>query len=122
MPNLQMFLQLDKPEINSKPTALPQIKDIKLPRNQWYFHHQQESLDIASAQPEAGQSRDDAVSGSGVSWQTILIFFVVVDALWGIHRLVGAYSTAKLMLYGTPVFIEATDRGECVTVTPCGLG
>ena len=130
MPNVQEFLQMDAFELNTKSVPLPKIGDIRLPRNQWYFHHANDAHDTAggdqSAESSASATRDTAhVTASGgsgggaaVSWRTIVVFFVVIDALWLVSRLARAYATARLILYGTPVFIDADStagRRFCVT-------
>ena len=135
MPNVQEFLQMDSFELNTKSVPLPKIGDIRLPRNQWYFHHGADHANDAHDTASGGQSesstsqtRDAAhvTSGGGggsgggaaVSWRTIVVFFVVIDALWLVSRLARAYATARLILYGTPVFIDADStagRRFCVT-------
>ena len=110
---------MDAFELNTKSVPLPKIGDIRLPRNQWYFHHANDAHDTAggdqSAESSASATRDTAhVTASGgsgggaaVSWRTIVVFFVVIDALWLVSRLARAYATARLILYGAPVFIDA---------------
>ena len=116
MPNVQKFLQLDSFELNSKPAPLPKIEDIKLPRNQWYFHHG-DTDSTAHAEPEAastmpGESHEENTPNSSrISWQTLVTFFVVIDVLWFVSRIARAFLTAKLMLYGIPLFIDAEKPG-----------
>ena len=115
---------MDAFELNTKSVPLPKIGDIRLPRNQWYFHHGADHANDAHDTASGGQSesstsqtRDAAhvTSGGGggsgggaaVSWRTIVVFFVVIDALWLVSRLARAYATARLILYGAPVFIDA---------------
>ncbi len=47
-----------------------------------------------------------------MSWKTLLAILVVVDLIWFIHRMARSYSTAKMILYGVPFYIDCKKSGE----------
>ncbi len=47
------------------------------------------------------------VSGADIiSWTALLTALVVMDAVWFVHRMARTYSTAKMVLYGCPSYID----------------
>ena len=111
MPDLQQFLNMENPVVNFQPSPLPKIKDITLPRNQWYFHqtdkHQKEASNPGDSKPDTGPRSQVKVAGSDIiNWTTVLAFFIAIDSIWFIHRMAKTYATAKMMLYGCPTFID----------------
>ena len=41
-----------------------------------------------------------------LGWKTLLAMLVFVDVIWFIHRMAKTYSTAKMILYGCPYYID----------------
>ena len=51
--------------------------------------------------------RTRKVKGSDIiSWTTLITVLVVIDSIWFIHRMARTYSTAKMVLYGCPAYID----------------
>ena len=40
------------------------------------------------------------------SWTVVIGVLVVIDAIWFVHRMARTYSTAKMVLYGCPAYID----------------
>ena len=121
MPDLQEFLTMENPVVNFEPSPLPKIKDITLPRNQWYFHQTKKPQNEASGQGDYQQEQAQRVKVGGnsiVNWTTVLAFFIAIDSIWFIHRMAKTYATAKMMLYGCPTFIDCRNSHtrKCMTV------
>ena len=52
-----------------------------------------------------------------VSWTVLISILVLIDAVWFVHRMARTYSTAKMVLYGCPAYIDckkslAAGRGK----------
>ena len=41
-----------------------------------------------------------------MSWTSLLVILVFVDIIWFLHRMARSYSTAKMILYGVPYYID----------------
>ena len=41
-----------------------------------------------------------------MSWTSLLVILVIVDIVWFLHRMARSYSTAKMILYGVPYYID----------------
>ena len=106
MPNLTDFLSLQVPQTNNRQSNIPSINEINLPRNQWYFQFENRPN---PSQPDAGSLRPKKIrldTSKLIGWKTLLIMLVFVDILWFVHRMAKTYSTAKMILYGCPYYID----------------
>ena len=105
-PNLTEFLNLEIPKTNTKQSNIPRIADITLPRNQWYFHYEEQP---AGPPNPAGSAKGQHMKIKGsdiISWSSLICILVVIDLVWFVHRMARSYATAKMILYGCPSFID----------------
>jgi len=113
LPNLTEFLNVDLPKTSHKPTPIPRASDVVLPRNQWYYQYDRKP---PSAEGEGGGDSDATVSvdepragllstDSIVGATSLLAVLVAIDIIWFIHRMARTYSTARMILYGCPVYV-----------------
>jgi len=115
LPNLTEFLNVDLPKTSRKPTPIPRASDVVLPRNQWYYQYDRkppaadaagevdrgESSGSPVDEPRSGLMSTDSVVGA----TSLLAVLVAIDIIWFIHRMARTYSTARMILYGCPVYI-----------------
>lgn len=107
LPNLTEFLNVDIPKMNNRQSAIPKASEIVLPRNQWYYQYEKKPVvneaDGSSIQP----AKDLKINTSDIiSLSSFLAILVTIDLVWFIHRMARTYSTAKMILYGCPVYIS----------------
>lgn len=113
LPNLTEFLNVDLPKTSHKPTPIPRASDVVLPRNQWYYQYGNKppsSADDGDGGSEATAPVDEPRSSllstdSIVGATSLLAVLVAIDIIWFIHRMARTYSTARMILYGCPVYI-----------------
>jgi hypothetical protein len=114
MPNLTEFLNIDPPKPIRKSTPIPRASEIVLPRNQWYYQYDKKpviSSPVASDSSSASSGKESSgrtgsiVSGDIVGATTLLAVLIAIDFLWFIHRMARTYTTARMILYGCPVYI-----------------
>jgi len=112
LPNLTEFLNVDLPKTSHKPSPIPRASDVVLPRNQWYYQY--DSKPPAASEdgggPEMTAPIDEPRSGllstdSIVGATSLLAVLVAIDIIWFIHRMARTYSTARMILYGCPVYV-----------------
>lgn len=104
MPNLTEFMNIKLPGANKPPPEMPRVEDISLPRNQWYYEFEEKpNLNKINNQQREPQSESRS---SRMSWSMVLLILVVIDVVWFIHRMACTYSTAKMILYGCPSFVD----------------
>ena len=112
VPNIDDFLQRNETNVNTDPIPLPSLDDVTLPRNQWYFHHD-ESLEYRSAANAevTSDDRDADADDGAVDWQVVVMFLLAVDVAWFVHRLARSVLTARKILNGVEVFVDADQSG-----------
>ena len=111
MPNISEFLELEKPKTNySKQTSIPKITDIILPMNQWNYQYENKPV-VGGNQNRKEPSRSKVKGRDIISWKSLLATLVVIDLIWFIHRMARSYSTAKMILYGCPAYIDCRRAG-----------
>jgi hypothetical protein len=130
MPNLTEFLNIDLPKPVKKPSPIPRASDVVLPRNQWYYQYEKKpavppalnepSVASASGGKESGARAGGIVSGDIVGATTLLAVLIAIDFLWFVHRMARTYTTARMILYGCPVYITC-KRVACKPLYLCGL-
>ena len=113
LPNLTEFLNVDLPKTSHKPTPIPRASDVVLPRNQWYYQYDRKPPSAAGEsgggseatapvdEPRAGLLSTDSIVGA----TSLLAVLVAIDIIWFIHRMARTYSTARMILYGCPVYV-----------------
>jgi len=112
LPNLTEFLNVDLPKTSHKPTPIPRASDVVLPRNQWYYQYDGkppataagdgvEGSEVPVDEPRAGLMSADSLVGA----TSLLAVLVAIDIIWFIHRIARTYSTARMILYGCPVYV-----------------
>jgi len=122
LPNLTEFLNVDLPRTSRKPTPIPRASDVVLPRNQWYYQYDRKpaapaaegggglgSAETAGSAPVNEPPRGGAgglvTTDSIVGATSLLAVLVAIDIIWFIHRMARTYSTARMILYGCPVYV-----------------
>jgi len=122
LPNLTEFLNVDVPKTSHKPAPIPRASDVVLPRNQWYYQYDGKPQPAAAAGDAAGAPSEPAVdepsraaaaaaaggilsTDSIVGATSLLAVLVAIDVIWFIHRMARSYSTARMILYGCPVYV-----------------
>ncbi len=106
MPNLTEFLSLQIPQTNHRQSSIPSITEINLPRNQWYFQYENKPSASQADEITPKQRLHKIDTNQIMSWKALLITLVFVDLMWFIHRMAKTYSTAKMILYGCPFYID----------------
>ena len=92
-----------------KLTPIPRASDVVLPRNQWYYQYDRKppsdsgggSEEASVDEPRAGLLSTDIIVGA----TSLLAVLVAIDIIWFIHRMARTYSTARMILYGCPVYV-----------------
>ena len=108
MPNLTAYFALDIPAMDHRQSELPSIDDISLPRNQWYYQYENNKPSVGiHANGNSGNKKQSALSSKHMmSYNSLLAILILVDVIWFIHRMAKTYSTAKMILYGCPYYID----------------
>ena len=107
MPNLTAYFSLDVPSMDHQQSQLPSLDDISLPRNQWYYQYENNEASNPQVPPPAGPSGARPLSTRHMmSYNSLLSVLVLIDVIWFIHRMAKTYSTAKMILYGCPYYID----------------
>jgi len=111
LPNLTEFLNVDLPKTSHKPTPIPRASDVVLPRNQWYYQYDGKppaaagepgaGSEVPMDEPRGGLMSTDSIVGAS----SLLAVLVAIDIIWFIHRMARTYSTARMILYGCPVYV-----------------
>jgi len=111
LPNLTEFLNVDLPKTSHKPTPIPRASDVVLPRNQWYYQYDGKAA-AADAGGASAPATDESPRTAGilstdsiVGATSLLAVLVAIDIIWFIHRMARTYSTARMILYGCPVYV-----------------
>jgi len=110
LPNLTEFLNVDLPKTSHKPTSIPRASDVVLPRNQWYYQYDRKPPSSPGDESEATATVDEPRASllstdSIVGATSLLAVLVAIDIIWFIHRMARTYSTARMILYGCPVYV-----------------
>ena len=114
LPNLTEFLNVDLPKTSHKPAPIPRASDVVLPRNQWYYQYDGKPSSAAAGDTGGAASEapvDEPRAGGLISTDSIvgatslLAVLVAIDIIWFIHRMARTYSTARMILYGCPVYV-----------------
>ena len=114
LPNLTEFLNVDVPKTSHKPAPIPRASDVVLPRNQWYYQYdgKPQAGDPAGAPSEPPVDEPPRAAAGGflstdsiVGATSLLAVLVAIDIIWFIHRMARTYSTARMILYGCPVYV-----------------
>jgi len=113
LPNLTEFMNIKLPHVNKQAPDIPRAEDISLPRNQWYYEFEEK----ANLKRGNNQQRAAPAVGrrAGMSWSMILLILVIIDVIWFVHRMACTYSTAKMILYGCPSFVDCKKTTGDVT-------
>jgi len=113
LPNLTEFMNFNLSKTSHKPTPIPRASDVVLPRNQWYYQYDRKPPAAEGEggsgsespapvdEPRAGLLSTDSIVGA----TSLLAVLVAIDIIWFIHRMARTYSTARMILYGCPVYI-----------------
>ena len=56
-----------------------------------------------------------------ISWSSLIAILVVIDLIWFVHRMAKTYSTAKMILYGCPAFVDCRKPGPGMFQVLCIL-
>ena len=114
MPNLTEFLSIDIPKTNNKQSSIPRISEINLPQNKWYYQFEKKASMEAPGALHPKRPRLKVNADDIISWSSLLVILVVIDLIWFVHRMAKTYSTAKMILYGCPSFVDCRKTGgEC---------
>ena len=111
LPNLTEFLNIDSynpSSVRNLSENLQQSTDgHSLPRNQWFYQFEKKMPTTFNSGSRLRSDRESRTNGSEtLSWTSLIAALVFVDLVWFVHRMARTYSTAKLLLYGTPVRSE----------------
>jgi hypothetical protein len=107
LPNLTEFLSIDIPKMTRKPSPIPRASDIVLPRNQWYYQYDKKASPVPAPEPSLTDQEDvhAIMPGDVVSTMSLLAVLITIDIVWFVHRMARTYTTARMMLYGCPVYV-----------------